>query len=84
MKILKKYDYKFEDVLIDYTQYCEILKLIGKQVFIRKIPYIVQNDGKKEKVLLNISDEFEISDYEIKDFTGHTKKIFKDIILCTH
>lgn len=56
--ILEKYNYDFESIKIDYTNYSKILKEIGKQVFNRKIIKYVQFNGKLEKQETNVNKEF--------------------------
>ena len=57
--VLKKYNYDVKSVLIEYSKYCQILKLIGRQVFDRVIIYNEQIDGIKSKIRVNIKDELE-------------------------
>jgi integrase len=57
--ILKKYDYKFDKILIEYSTYCQMLKVIASQIFDRVIIKTEERDGQKKKLKLNIADEFE-------------------------
>jgi hypothetical protein len=92
--ILKKYNYNFQSVLIEYSLYCKLLKAIAMQVFDRVIIKTEERDGKKKKLKLNIKNEFEsyfarrtfqkllkdirIVNHDIKAFTGHKTSDVQD------
>ncbi len=56
--ILKKYNFDFEKMKMDYDSYSKILKFIGKKLFDRKIIKYEQFDGKIKKTVTNVNVEF--------------------------